>query len=122
MINDTEGIGKYDVNYLEYNGNGITLASSYDNSILYNSIFGYQTCILGNLVDNIVSNNSLHWTDLAPILIDQTDTSKNWTYSSENYDWCSGNDKDGYRIENATINGEGSVVILLTSGEAITPA
>ncbi|MHA1375597.1 MAG: Loki-CTERM sorting domain-containing protein [Promethearchaeota archaeon] len=43
-----------------------------------------------------------------PILIDDTDPSKNWSYTASNYDWCSGSGTwtNPYVIENVTINGQ----------------
>ena len=42
------------------------------------------------------------------ISIDDSDPSKNWTYTASHYDWCSGSGKwaDPYVIENVTINGQ----------------
>jgi len=43
-----------------------------------------------------------------PILIDDTDPSKNWSYTALHYDWCSGSGiwADPYLIENITIDGQ----------------
>jgi len=43
-----------------------------------------------------------------PILIDNTNPSKNWSYSASHYDWCSGSGiwTDPYLIENITIDGQ----------------
>jgi len=43
-----------------------------------------------------------------PILIDDADPSKNWSYSASHYDWCSGSGTwtDPYIIENVTIDGQ----------------
>lgn len=45
-----------------------------------------------------------------PILIDEEDPTRNWSYTVVTYDWCTGNGKlnDPYVIENITINGENS--------------
>jgi len=45
-----------------------------------------------------------------PILIDEEDPTRNWSYTAVTYDWCTGNGKlnDPYVIENITINGENS--------------
>ncbi|MFX1589488.1 MAG: NosD domain-containing protein, partial [Promethearchaeota archaeon] len=101
---------------------GINLISSFDNLIYYNFIIGNQKCIFGNLIDNTVLNNSLHWTDLPPISIDEDDPAKNWTFCSKHYDWCSGDVNHGFRIENATINGDGSKngIEILNSGSQFT--
>ena len=42
------------------------------------------------------------------ILIDDTDPSKNWSYTASHYDWCSGSGiwTDPYVIENVTIDGQ----------------
>ena len=87
---------------------GITLTSSTNNSILHNSIFGYQTCISGDIVDNYVQGNSLHWLDLAPVFIDDKNPTQDWLFLKQHYDWISGwGTKDSpYIIENATINGK----------------
>ena len=43
-----------------------------------------------------------------PILIDDTDPSKNWSYTASHYDWCSGSGTwtNPYLIENITIDGQ----------------
>ena len=43
-----------------------------------------------------------------PILIDDTDPSKNWSYTASHYDWCSGSGTwtNPYVIENVTIDGQ----------------
>ena len=43
-----------------------------------------------------------------PILIDDTNPSKNWSYSASHYDWCSGSGiwTDPYLIENITIDSQ----------------
>ena len=45
----------------------------------------------------------------SPIFIDDSDPSKNWSYTASHYDWCSGsgNWTDPYVIENVTIDGQG---------------
>ncbi len=45
----------------------------------------------------------------SPILIDDSDPSKNWSYTASHYDWCSGSGTwtDPYVIENVTIDGQG---------------
>ena len=46
----------------------------------------------------------------SPIFIDNSDPSKNWSYTALNYAWCSGSGSwaDPYVIENVTIDGQGS--------------
>jgi len=43
-----------------------------------------------------------------PILIDDSDITKNWSYTASTYDWCSGSGtlNDPYTIENVTIDGQ----------------
>jgi parallel beta-helix repeat protein len=45
-----------------------------------------------------------------PISIDDNNPTKNWSYTANTYDWCSGNGSwnNPYIIENVTINGQGS--------------
>ncbi|MFX0021273.1 MAG: OmpL47-type beta-barrel domain-containing protein [Candidatus Hermodarchaeota archaeon] len=54
-------------------------------------------------------NLSDYW-DLSgsPILIDNSDPSKDWAYTAFNYDWCTGSGtvEDPYIIANVTINGQ----------------
>ena len=56
-----------------------------------------------------------------PILIDDTDPSKNWSYTASHYDWCSGSGTwtDPYVIENVTIDGqnEGSCILIMDSSK-----
>ncbi|MHA1414467.1 MAG: NosD domain-containing protein, partial [Promethearchaeota archaeon] len=55
--------------------------------------------------------NSGYWNLTgSPIVIDNLDPTKNWSYTALNYDWCSGSGTfaDPYIIENVTIDGEGS--------------
>jgi len=59
--------------------------------------------------DNV--NLSDYW-DLSGslILIDDSDSSKDWAYTAFNYDWCTGSGtvEDPYVIANVTINGHNS--------------
>ena len=50
----------------------------------------------------------------SPILIDDSDITKNWSYTASTYDWCSGNGtwNEPYLIENVTIDGQGTVTCL----------
>ncbi|MHA1197017.1 MAG: right-handed parallel beta-helix repeat-containing protein, partial [Promethearchaeota archaeon] len=67
-----------------------------------------------NLIDqnNELKPRTAGFWDLTgtPIVIDDFDPSKNWTYTALHYDWCSGSGTftDPYVIENVTINGKNS--------------
>ncbi|MHA1678212.1 MAG: right-handed parallel beta-helix repeat-containing protein [Promethearchaeota archaeon] len=45
-----------------------------------------------------------------PIIIDDSDPTKNWSYTAAHYDWCRGSGTllDPYIIENVTIDGQNS--------------
>ena len=96
-------------NDIENNANTpLLLSDSNDNLILRNRIVGYDKCIQEvNSYDNTITGNSLYWLDLAPILIDDTNPLKDWAYTANNYEWCSGwgTSDSPYIIENVTING-----------------
>ena len=57
----------------------------------------------------------------SPILIDDSDPSKNWSYTALNYDWCSGSGSgaDPYVIENVTIDGQGSGSCILIENSKV---
>ncbi|TFF85374.1 MAG: hypothetical protein EU551_04170 [Promethearchaeota archaeon] len=71
-----------------------------------------------NFIDDKFSHNK--YSDLetakswdltgSPIIIDDSDPTKDWAFTESNYDWCSGagTQMDPYIIENVTIDGKGS--------------
>ena len=85
--------------------------------LFLSSIFNFSTTIKSkneNFQINIIENKpkaSKFWNLTgSPILIDDSDPSKNWSYTASHYDWCSGSGNwiDPYIIENVTIDGQGS--------------
>ena len=86
-------------------------------------LFGLSIFSL-NLSETIVTNENIHDNNItnhlisagfwnltgSPISIDDNNPSKNWSYTTSHYDWCSGSGSwaDPYIIENVTINGQGS--------------
>ena len=62
-----------------------------------------------NITNHLTSEGFWNLTG-SPILIDDNDPSRNWSYTASHYDWCSGsgNWTDPYIIENVTIDGQGS--------------
>ncbi len=64
-----------------------------------------------NEKDQVQIKQSGFWTLTGSLIfIDNSDPSKNWSYTASNYNWCSGSGSwaDPYVIENITINGGGS--------------
>lgn len=58
--------------------------------------------------DDLISSGFWNLTG-NPILIDDTDPSKNWSYTASHYAWCSGSGtwEAPYIVENVTIDGQG---------------
>jgi len=80
------------------------------------TIFFLKETVYRNYEDNIYANlehnNELelkragHW-EIGPILIDDSDPTKDWNYTAFHYDWCYGNGtwSNPYIIENVSIDG-----------------
>jgi len=85
--------------------------SSIFSNILSNNIATHNNYLEFSEKDQIQIKLSGFW-DLtgSKISIDDSDPSKNWSYTALHYDWCSGsgNWNDPYVIENVTINGQDS--------------
>lgn len=70
--------------------------------------------------EDVYKNNRInletagYWDLTTPILIDDSNPTMNWSYTSSHYDWCSGSGtwNDPYLIENVTIDGQGTVTCL----------
>ena len=64
--------------------------------------------------EDVYKNNKInletagYWDLTTPIVIDDSDINKNWSYTSSHYDWCSGSGtwNDPYLLENVTIDGQ----------------
>ncbi|TFG17848.1 MAG: hypothetical protein EU531_01980 [Promethearchaeota archaeon] len=82
----------------------LLISSNYYLTISFDSFF------LENAKFDIYSLTTNDYWNLmgTPISIDDTISNKNWSYTADNYDWCSGSGtwNDPYIIENVTINGQ----------------
>lgn len=77
------------------------------NNNLSNTLFPTETIFYENRAD-LISSGFWNLTE-SPILIDDTDPSKNWSYTASHYAWCSGfgTSEAPYVVENVTIDGQG---------------
>jgi len=85
-------------------------------AIFYNFNSNESTNSEDSYINNKINLKTAGYWDLTgtPIDIDDTDITKNWSYTASTYDWCSGSGtwNDPYLIENVTIDGQGTVTCL----------
>ncbi|MFW9866750.1 MAG: nitrous oxide reductase family maturation protein NosD [Candidatus Thorarchaeota archaeon] len=77
--------------------------------VLFIGVNSYQIDLNSSDNDNNNLKTATYWNLTgSPILIDDSNSSRDWAYTEANYDWCSGSGTigDPYIIENVTIDGQ----------------
>ncbi|MFX1503824.1 MAG: nitrous oxide reductase family maturation protein NosD [Promethearchaeota archaeon] len=77
--------------------------------VLFLSVNSYQIDMNSSDNDNSNLKTATYWKLTgSTILIDDSNSSRDWAYTEANYDWCSGSGTigDPYVIENVTIDGQ----------------